>query len=1151
MHLSRRTSGGVFFAAPVIHCLLLAVPVVLLFLAPSSARADYTTVVNPNSVLVNNFQGWGTSLCWWANVIGNYPNRTNYVDLAFTQLKLNIARYNIGGGENPTNHFLAYRAQMPGFEPASGVWNWNADLNQRWVLQAARARGVNLVDAFANSPPWWMTVSASVTGAVGATNNLQVADQVLFAAYLANVVSNLTVLDGDHFDYVTPMNEPNGSKWTYGNTQEGCNMSQAQQPTVVNDLRAALNLSLPAAGIDAAEDVDPYQSYSDLNAYSSTARNNLNLCTTHTYSETGNSTLASQARSLGKPLWVAEYGDNDGTGLTMAQRIHDDITGMDACAWVYWQFVDSAAGWGFLLNPLVAPTNSSFTTSYTINKKFYAMGQFSEFVRPGCQIISAGDAYTLAAYTSTNSTLVLVMVNTNSSGLNVTYNLADFGSRSWQVTATQTSASENLAALPAFIVTSQSFTAAIPAKSVTTFVLTTNFAAPTIISQAPIPSAVQLFPGKTAAFSVTATGSVPLYYQWLQNGSVISGATNANYLPPNDTLALNNATSFDCLVSNSIGSVTSQVWSVSIVSVPTAPYAQAVLALNPAGYWPMHEVTAGAPGDIETNHGTLGVLGTAYYPDYQVNSGAFIRRLPGALANDPDASVFFNASSPGGGAATNGLFVPHTSPLTTLVPPFTLECWVLGTNHVALGVAGGDVLSQADGTKNQGFRLYDQNGTNANGTPSFSYTAIFYKAGATTQLNFNGGLATNQWHHLVVTCDGNSNVVTYTDGTQSTPGNGSSSGSIAGKYLPETHQPFTIGTGLGNIRAERDIIDEVAFYPTNLAASDISQHYNDGVSGSAGVYFQDVTNDHPLIYLRMDGSPYSAAPVGTWPALMNYGQTNGVATGNGVYTPGTMPGAVNGIDYLNFPLGLTGTPVAQLSGVSSFADAGYAAAYNPIGKAPFTISAFFRGNPTDTNRVQSIVGHGTNSWELGVTVGGAIVFNSGTNSAAVVATGTGAGDLVSATTAYDDGNWHQVVAVHNGTTNVLYVDGVANKTDVLGAANNIGNSSDVMIGSDPSYTNTPVGLGRQFAGQVCEVALFTNALTSAQVQTLYSAGVSWPAAGLTIGNIGGGQMELNWSYGTLQSAPNAAGPYADLTNAVSPYTIPATNAQQFYRTREN
>ncbi|MGD0258558.1 MAG: family 16 glycosylhydrolase [Verrucomicrobiota bacterium] len=75
------------------------------------------------------------------------------------------------------------------------------------------------------------------------------------------------------------------------------------------------------------------------------------------------------------------------------------------------------------------------------------------------------------------------------------------------------------------------------------------------------------------------------------------------------------------------------------------------------------------------------------------------------------------------------------------------------------------------------------------------------------------------------------------------------------------------------------------------------------------------------------------------------------------------------------------------------------------------------------------------------------------------------------------------------------------------------------------------------------------------------AGLAWNTDGLTNGilsvvalpqtlsitNLGGSQLQLNWAYGTLQCATNVAGPYSDLPGATAPYTIPTTNAQQFYR----
>ncbi len=585
-------------------------------------------------------------------------------------------------------------------------------------------------------------------------------------------------------------------------------------------------------------------------------------------------------------------------------------------------------------------------------------------------------------------------------------------------------------------------------------------------------------------------------------------------------------------------------------------YSNAVASLNPAGYWPMHEGTPPAQGNMETNYGTLGILGNAYYPDYQVNSGAFLHQFPGALANDPDQSVYFTDPLNNGGSTTNSLIVPHTSPLATVKPPFTLECWYMVTNF---GTFQGDVLSECDGSKAQGFRIYYQNnGTNSTTT---GFTAIFYDhnhVGSGQQINYPGTVS-NNWHYLVLTCDAQTNITTYLDGNKSLGPT-----AFVGRYDPDTHEPFALGNGLGNARGFRGLIDEAAVYPTNLALADVTNHYYDATNllSAAGQYFNDVTSRNPLIYLRMDSPSYTAPAVAAWPVLANYGLTNGVAVGNGVYTPGTIPGIVSIPSYLNYPRALVSETAAHLSGVSSFADAGFAPIYNPIGTTPFSISLVFRGNPTDTNRVQSIIGHGTNSWELGLNVNGSIVFNSGTNSTAVVATGTGAGDLTSTTTAYDDGNWHQVVVVHNGTTNTLYVDGVANNTNIVGA-NNIGNALDVMIGSDPCYTNNPVGWGRQFAGQVCEVSFFTNALTVTQVQSLYSAAGVLPtfrtqpisaavSGGANFTNsvaISGGSAPLSYQWYTngvaIGGAPNIINGSTNLSLIFQP-VLPGNASTNYY-----
>lgn len=73
-------------------------------LVGSAAHADATIAINPGADF-GVWEGWGTSLAWWANVFGD---RDDFADIFFTTrsvsyndstlpgLGLNIARHNLG-----------------------------------------------------------------------------------------------------------------------------------------------------------------------------------------------------------------------------------------------------------------------------------------------------------------------------------------------------------------------------------------------------------------------------------------------------------------------------------------------------------------------------------------------------------------------------------------------------------------------------------------------------------------------------------------------------------------------------------------------------------------------------------------------------------------------------------------------------------------------------------------------------------------------------------------------------------------------------------------------------------------------------------------------------------------------------------------------
>ncbi|HXP79848.1 MAG TPA: choice-of-anchor D domain-containing protein [Verrucomicrobiae bacterium] len=83
--------------------------------------------------------------------------------------------------------------------------------------------------------------------------------------------------------------------------------------------------------------------------------------------------------------------------------------------------------------------------------------------------------------------------------------------------------------------------------------VTSTIVAPAITTQ---PTSQTVIAGKTASFTVAATGTAPLTYQWSKNGTVIGGATAATYTTPAETTTDNNA-KFTVAVSNGAGSATS------------------------------------------------------------------------------------------------------------------------------------------------------------------------------------------------------------------------------------------------------------------------------------------------------------------------------------------------------------------------------------------------------------------------------------------------------------------------------------------------------------------------------------------------------------------------------------------------------------------
>jgi hypothetical protein len=103
--------------------------------------------------------------------------------------------------------------------------------------------------------------------------------------------------------------------------------------------------------------------------------------------------------------------------------------------------------------------------------------------------------------------------------------------------------------------------AATSTSSVPAFLMV--LAPPSIVTQ---PQDTNVFPGQPTSFTVAASGTAPLRYQWLLNDAPIAGATASTYSLP--SAAATNAGLYSALVTNAIGRVTSASARLTVYAAP-------------------------------------------------------------------------------------------------------------------------------------------------------------------------------------------------------------------------------------------------------------------------------------------------------------------------------------------------------------------------------------------------------------------------------------------------------------------------------------------------------------------------------------------------------------------------------------------------------
>jgi len=311
--------------------------------------------------------------------------------------------------------------------------------------------------------------------------------------------------------------------------------------------------------------------------------------------------------------------------------------------------------------------------------------------------------------------------------------------------------------------------------------------------------------GQAATFSVAATGTAPMTYQWSRNGSPIIGATSSLYTTAL-TAASDNRSQFTVRVSNSAGNVVSipATLTVKPASLPTG-------CLLSAGTWVSTPLTQLQTSSFRIQFDTT--------PAAAIENGiAGLSAAPGAAYTDLAASVRFNPAgmidARNGGSFFAATAIPYTAGtayhmiLDVNIATHTYNAYViLGSQQVAIGTNLAFRTEQASVSSLAYLSGLTVTGSDTicNAVTSTSAAARLLLNSSASSLNFgNVNISSSSTQNITMTNAGNSSVtiaqvMVAGAGFNTTGANGITLAAGQTTTLTSTFAPSASGAATGKI----------------------------------------------------------------------------------------------------------------------------------------------------------------------------------------------------------------------------------------------------------------------------------------------------------------------------------------------------------------
>lgn len=359
-----------------------------------------------------------------------------------------------------------------------GTYDWTRQAGQRKFLRMARERGVPFFHAFLNSAPVYFTKNGLATN-TGRGGDINLRDDCYddFAEYIATALQGIAQRDGIHFDYVSPVNEPDGHWNWLGPKQEGSPATNREIARLARATAKALN----ARGMDTEVIVNEssdlrcllgiYQTSWDRGNTIRTffSADSTETCLTHQpgvaqliaahsywtntpvrYMREIREQLRDTLARYGVKYWQTEIcimandeeiGGGGGydftmkTALYVARVIHHDLVFADAESWSWWRAAGGDYKDGLVKYDTHRGRQRLDKPEARDSRLMWAMGNYSRFVRPGAvrydiEQDTDFDPYGLmcSAYRNTNGQWVVVAINYSHQEKSLTLGMRNPGS---------------------------------------------------------------------------------------------------------------------------------------------------------------------------------------------------------------------------------------------------------------------------------------------------------------------------------------------------------------------------------------------------------------------------------------------------------------------------------------------------------------------------------------------------------------------------------------------------------------------------------------------------------------------------------------------------------------------------------------------------